>query len=88
MDSLVTLCLIFKCLAPSPNVSMPALSTVKSQLSSGQQNIVTLLLPEVVEEDQSSRLNATLHRALKAVKDFGENIRSYEIFNNHTKINM
>ena len=51
MDSLVTLCFIFKCLAPSPNVSMPARSTVKSQLSRGQQNIVTLLLPEEEEED-------------------------------------
>jgi len=31
-------------------------------------------------EDASSRLNATLHRALKTVKDFGEKMRSFKIF--------
>lgn len=43
---------------------------------------------ETSPEDQSSRLNATLHRALKTIKDFSENIRSFPILNFQTKINM
>lgn len=43
---------------------------------------------ETSPEDQSTRLNATLHRALKTVKDFSENIRAFPILNFQTKINV
>ena len=37
-------------------------------------------------EDQSSRLNATLHRALKTVKDYAENVRSFPVLHNNAQI--
>jgi len=39
-------------------------------------------------EDISSRFNATLHRALKSVKDFGEQLRSFKIFHIQTNISI
>jgi len=43
------------------------------------QQLLFRYIKETNGEDQSSRLNATLHRALKTVKDFGENIRGLPI---------
>ena len=43
------------------------------------QQLLFRYTKETNAEDQSSRLNATLHRALKTVKDFGENIRGLPI---------
>jgi len=42
------------------------------------QQLLYRYIRETVPEDQSSRLNASLLRGLKRVKDFAEKIRSYE----------
>ena len=52
------------------------------------QQLLFRYTKETSSEDQGSRHNATLHKALKTVKDFGEKIRSFEVLNNQTKINV
>ena len=50
------------------------------------QQLLFRYTKETSSEDQGSRHNATLHKALKTVKDFGETIQS-EVLNKQTKIN-
>ena len=45
------------------------------------QHLLFRYTKETCPEDQSSRYNATLHRVLKIIKDFGEKIRFYEVPN-------
>lgn len=52
------------------------------------QQLLFRYMNETSSEEQGSRHNATLHKALKTVKDFGEKIRSFEVLNNQTKINV
>ena len=52
------------------------------------QQLLFRYTKETNPDDQSSRLNATLHRALKTVKDYAENIRSFPVLNNNATINI
>ena len=45
-------------------------------------------MKETSTEDQSAMHDATVHKALKTVKDFGEKIRSFEVLNNQRKMTI
>ena len=52
------------------------------------QQLLFRYTKEMSSEDQGSRHSATLQKALKTVKDFGEKIRSFKVHSNQTKINV
>ena len=73
------------------NVHLVNFSLLQEKIDTARNYYQQLLFrytKEMSSEDQGSRHSATLQKALKTVKDFGEKIRSFKVHNNQTKINV